>query len=493
MLKFLLMAICFKVAKSSLTLPEQNDAHIKNCLQHVIETIVSSDTSILFVYYKDAFDTMPNVIKNPYVNIEISKRKFFNKTKYIFYKDLVVFNFWEVDFFNSDFYNVLWNMETLAHRKFLIVLRVITKRVIEALRVLWVFQIIDVVVLGYNLETGRIILYTADLRHPAHECGDFPDADYIKQGRCSTAKSIPKSPKVLEKYHNCKITYYYKYKSDLNKFTNELTYLTWFILENIEKNLNITIESKMYIKYCSNDFISLHIDLLKRCRNEYHSCSSPFLIQDYVWLVPPPKITAFLSNLMRVLTVPQYRYSLKTVEELASSEKSIIVSEEVYDLFDYEYEEDENEENIYYKIKEKLLPYADYEYKKLMKNKGTFKNYTALTTTIDADSLVAEYNLKTHNIIDSSITGPGMYSLFVSSRPYVKISAHKIVTILIESGLIDYQRKLYKNMNNRNANFTKKENIIVTMNHLYPVFIIWGIGMVLATVVFFLERLVRRK
>ncbi|KAF5280819.1 hypothetical protein FQA39_LY17966 [Lamprigera yunnana] len=200
--------------------------------------------------------------------------------------------------------------------------------------------------------------------------------------------------------------------------------------------------------------------------------------------------SVFTSNLVRLLTVPQFEAKITSLTELANSQYSILAFEPYYNFFTKQ-----NESRLVIKqIVKKLVYISDEQLSFVMTNKETFKNYATVIMTNDYYTIMAELQTKINTIIDNSISGLEKNTLTGKLGCYTIPSINKVISILLESGLITYQETIYKQkkksldvyMNNIT---TSTDPIVINLTHIYPVFVFLAAGLIIATTVFFLELL----
>ncbi|KAF5299996.1 hypothetical protein FQA39_LY19158 [Lamprigera yunnana] len=137
-----------------------------------------------------------------------------------------------------------------------------------------------------------------------------------------------------------------------------------------------------------------------------------------------------------------------------------------------------------------------------------FRNYNKCTLTYHFNTLFQYANNEKHYITefvlsqivatlnltfsikhrDTAVTKGDHYVLWTSPLRDVD----RVINSLTESGLIENRKVIHKRMHQKN--YTRiyededlPENVVLGMEHVYPIFIFWGGGMFIATVTFVLE------
>ncbi|KAF5287646.1 hypothetical protein FQA39_LY15849 [Lamprigera yunnana] len=104
--------------------------------------------------------------------------------------------------------------------------------------------------------------------------------------------------------------------------------------------------------------------------------------------------------------------------------------------------------------------------------------------------VIQKHNPKFNFIIDSSLLGEEKRIFSTKPGTHFSDNINNIVTILLESGIIDIKRKEYKRyLTNFSYCFHNKldhteEPVVLNLAHVYPIFVYWGFGLIVATVVF---------
>ncbi|KAF5296331.1 hypothetical protein FQA39_LY12548 [Lamprigera yunnana] len=195
-----------------------------------------------------------------------------------------------------------------------------------------------------------------------------------------------------------------------------------------------------------------------------------------------PIQTLITSNLIRLMTVPQYELAINSIEEITASGLPVIVPSRFKDFI---FSHGANDRSpLYNKIKNQILYYQKDDYIKTMEDINIFKNATALTYPEYLNSIPSQTNQQ--YFIDNSLLGTRSYAFAVKPRSLLVPSINKIISMLLESGLLDHTINEFE-ASRRNYTAEVEEKVVLTLTHVYPVFAIWGIGICFATVVFIRE------
>ncbi|KAF5274756.1 hypothetical protein FQA39_LY18712 [Lamprigera yunnana] len=201
--------------------------------------------------------------------------------------------------------------------------------------------------------------------------------------------------------------------------------------------------------------------------------------------------TAFTSNLINLLTRPQYEPGIKTMEDLAFSKLPIIINEKQKSLFT----SDDKSTSIYKKIKSKLMIHSDYDHMHLCSNRTALKRNSFLIEQDYFEVHLQYSKVKIKVVKADSIFGMRYAAIATKKGSYLLLSIDRIINTLVESGLLNYKEELfnrymkkYRKLHDNRVNETE-ENVVLGLTHVYPIFVFWGIGLIFATTVFVAELL----
>ncbi|KAF5296115.1 hypothetical protein FQA39_LY02749 [Lamprigera yunnana] len=195
--------------------------------------------------------------------------------------------------------------------------------------------------------------------------------------------------------------------------------------------------------------------------------------------------TAFTSNLVKILTTPQYHPCMNTVEDIADSNVRIIIFEKQAKLFTRE----DGDDTIYGKIKKKFFNHGFYTHQNCMRNKSVLDEYVVFATLDLFYVYVQIAQIKVQVVMDTSLIGAQHRVLTTKAGSYLYPSVKNVVTALTESGVIQReQNKFQKHIKEKIGNLydnqmdePNEEPIVLSMEHVFPVFVFWGVGLIIAT------------
>ncbi|KAF5304153.1 hypothetical protein FQA39_LY01938 [Lamprigera yunnana] len=202
--------------------------------------------------------------------------------------------------------------------------------------------------------------------------------------------------------------------------------------------------------------------------------------------------TLFTSNLIRLLTVPQPDHSITSIEELSESQLPILTHKKMYIVF----KDKEENDSIYNKLKNKLIVVNESYILDCIHNTEILRNSSILISKVDLDIIIIKNQIKLHYITDVNfLQHITMSSLVSNPGSYLFVPIKKILSILLESGILDYEQRNYENrMKNYSFYYNDyaigEEKKVLEMEHVYPIFVYWGIGLIISIVVFILEILI---
>ncbi|KAF5277515.1 hypothetical protein FQA39_LY18483 [Lamprigera yunnana] len=131
------------------------------------------------------------------------------------------------------------------------------------------------------------------------------------------------------------------------------------------------------------------------------------------------------------------------------------------------------------------------EWKKSHINLQLLENSSILTGIMNIYSLVKEFQRKIYFIPDETLIRSELMTFGTRPSSYLIQDVNKVISSLRESGLLDYQRLIYKRTQKDYIKYHEqphsRENVVLGMKHVFPIFLFWGAGMVIATVAFVLE------
>ncbi|KAF5287645.1 hypothetical protein FQA39_LY15848 [Lamprigera yunnana] len=151
---------------------------------------------------------------------------------------------------------------------------------------------------------------------------------------------------------------------------------------------------------------------------------------------------------------------------------------------------------LYNKLTEKFRPSSNKDCMSALMNKTILEHNSVFLLFDVLYDVIQKHNPKFNFIIDSSLLGEEKRIFSTKPGTHFSDNINNIVTILLESGIMDIKRKEYKRyLTNFSYCFHNKpddaeEPVVLSLVHVYPVFVYWGFGLIVATVVFMGELVV---
>ncbi|KAF5304120.1 hypothetical protein FQA39_LY01905 [Lamprigera yunnana] len=558
MVTLLLIMLCFKIVNLELIVPKEKD-DLKQCVHNLIGNISNGYRTVLF-YSDNSYDYgFYNSTEISFMNMD-ARKNIYNYTNYRMGKEVIVLSISRtkqfVKYIKTMYEVGLWSYKSTRIRRFIIILPFKEQWQLRdtLFPYLWELQMVDVVLLYHDEK--NIKLYTSDPENPANECG--VEAKFMIWYECNQVEKI-KFPKFWRNHKNCDLIYWNQQQIQRIQYINEMFFKAFFVLETARQRLNFTIvESKKrnITKVHSLPFVSNGLIWIVPAPNIIHALEVfKIIFKQIVWILIlvsfifvsivwwsvskckqhisfvaslldiysatlfgsinriPPFLslrliftayvlytvhiqTAFTSNLIPLLTIPQYDHSITSLKELAQSQLPILTHAKMYLVFNQKEKYDCTYENL----KNKVVVVNQSYILDCITNKEILRNSSILITKLDLDIIIKMKGVKSHYIKDEKfLQYLTMSSLVSNPGSYLFTPIKKILSILLESGIMDYQQRNYenqmKNYSSYYADDTKlidEENVVLTMEHVYPIFVYWGIGLIISIVVFILEILIYR-
>ncbi|KAF5272750.1 hypothetical protein FQA39_LY07777 [Lamprigera yunnana] len=436
MFKLLLSVLLFQTVLSALVVPEQKRS-LKVCVNKILTRFIANDAIVLYMYNTSGNAPPPHPIMNPIINFDVGKYHFQMRGTFKLYSDVVIIDASSSDSF-EDTWNILFESEimifsTLHNIKFIIILPITEiSYVHEVLRNLWTFDIVNIFFILYNfkLKNDMTLLITGDPLDPRNRCGS--KGGHLTGQSC---ENVSKSPllEMSKNYRNCRMIYLHHGKLEEARIRSLSAFASLYILDIIHKVINITIVPER-----------IYDDNIKIIR-----------------------------------------------QQLADFNISIIMTEGMASFF----KDDDKEYTLYNKIKRKMILLSDDEYTDTMIDNSvvTPKNYATMISRNDLYQIISAFNMKFQYFADNSLFGKVSFILSPNTGSSIFHPINKITTTLLESGLIDFEVTKFERAMKNNSNYdnsvdsTVEDKVVLTLSHVYPIFVFWGAGIIISTVVFFAE------
>ncbi|KAF5300313.1 hypothetical protein FQA39_LY11170 [Lamprigera yunnana] len=178
---------------------------------------------------------------------------------------------------------------------------------------------------------------------------------------------------------------------------------------------------------------------------------------------------AFKTNLAKLLTADQYNNEIKTLEDLVDSDIAVCTHQSI---IAYSFNEIIEEDTIYTKIREKILPiqndkdildYINCTYLLLLQDVHALKDYSS--------------GYKFNYFINNRLTGDVKYRFIFFRYNYLSDRLNNFIQCFVENGISEHiisenNRKRYGYGKQKEE---KPEPNVLTMHHAYGIFVIWAI------------------
>uniref|UniRef100_A0A1Y1JXY4 Ionotropic glutamate receptor C-terminal domain-containing protein n=1 Tax=Photinus pyralis TaxID=7054 RepID=A0A1Y1JXY4_PHOPY len=197
---------------------------------------------------------------------------------------------------------------------------------------------------------------------------------------------------------------------------------------------------------------------------------------------------AFTSRWIELLTVPQYEFQIKTLQQLADANLPIYV----FSAFQrYQFSRTDTNNDLYEKLQQLLIPCRtpDALGKGIM-NVHDYRNCAAIATYQDLTTIQMRMKDKIDvgKIEDNSITGAHHIKFAYKPNYYFAVHIGTFLQTLVESGIgpkqfNEFETEYFKNDIVEEA----PDTVVLTLGHLYFAFCLLGLGLAIALVVFLVE------
>ncbi|KAK4872320.1 hypothetical protein RN001_014349 [Aquatica leii] len=196
--------------------------------------------------------------------------------------------------------------------------------------------------------------------------------------------------------------------------------------------------------------------------------------------------TAFTSNLINILTVPQYEKRISTLEELSNSNVSIHIPIPLYNIY---FSNNRSNYSLYTKIRNKLSINTNFFLNSSYRQGKHDVCYFFKKAEGELEQIAI--NRKHFVITDNALTSNYQVVLSAIYGSYILKTVDLVMNMLIESGIygkivqnIEMQRK--HNVETVFKHETE-DKIVLTVNHLIFVFLLWITGATIAVLIFLTE------
>ncbi|XP_031334070.1 uncharacterized protein LOC116175517 [Photinus pyralis] len=202
----------------------------------------------------------------------------------------------------------------------------------------------------------------------------------------------------------------------------------------------------------------------------------------------------FTSNLINILTKPQYEFQISNLKQLADSNLPIYGHA---NFLKSQFNNDNVIEcKLYRKLKESTFPATNIDqFIAVHLNLANHRNCAVVETEDYTFKLHQLWNInqKIYKIVDNSITGELVWRLQHYPNHYFSVYFERFIASITESGI---GSKMYKDMKEdymKTPRVEDDEKVVLTLRHLCFAFAFLGFGLLLSTAVFFIELAIARR
>ncbi|KAF5275762.1 hypothetical protein FQA39_LY18630 [Lamprigera yunnana] len=553
-MRFLVVLSYLTIVTCYLTITDKT-LNAKKCVKDVLKS-VGTKTTVVYVYEKVFEDILPEKLEHPLLTIDISK-KIHPNSKYKIYNEIVILNLKNTSLIMKYLgvleKNELWNLKSSFRRRYLIVCP--SKNASELKDIFTYFYksyIIDVIVMAHDLN-GNTKMFTWDPYHPSNKCGT--EFNMKTHSSCSLFKL--NANRKMQQFNKCNFTFAYDSIRQTDRKRTRIAYVTGFILDEVSKNMNVTVILNRGPS--SRGELCVRLSYLEICQS-ITSCTAPFERAIYYWTVPQRKLIDplevfkivfktdvwiliiltfvltsviwwfigwctqkvnftsallkvysltifsamdkvpsilsrfFTSNLIKLLTNVHYEPAIETLEQLAQSDLPILMYAASIGIFHNK----ERNDSLYMKIANKTHGISWDGYMKSLFDETILEYNSVFVQAELLQEMIIKHNIKMRVISDDTLLGANKYMFGTNIGFHLIKPVEKIVSTLLEAGLIDFKasefnrfmEKFEYKYKGESKNYGNSSNPkVLSLTHVYPIFVIWGMGLICATAVFIMEHI----
>ncbi|KAF5284707.1 hypothetical protein FQR65_LT13443 [Abscondita terminalis] len=199
--------------------------------------------------------------------------------------------------------------------------------------------------------------------------------------------------------------------------------------------------------------------------------------------------TAITSKLIEVLTIPQYESTIKTLIELSECNNTILTSEFHYGAY---FKNNELKSELYNRIKKKLEVMSAHDFSRTLIKFETYQDKVVLVTNSELEVLTMSFFINFYTIEEYNFF-PKLERVFAGrSSCYMLKTIDVLIKQLFESGMLTHYVKNVEYNKQSNKVRSLDDPKVMTLQHLYVVFVFWLIGLSLSAVEMIFELLYAR-
>ncbi|KAK4873610.1 hypothetical protein RN001_012970 [Aquatica leii] len=196
--------------------------------------------------------------------------------------------------------------------------------------------------------------------------------------------------------------------------------------------------------------------------------------------------TIYTSNLIRIFTNPPYEDPIKNFEDLSNSDLPIYCGGTIKMFLK---ENTVHEVDLSNKILSKLMVSNDTTY---IEEGVRFRNCAYVMYEEDLLLCKTDDLLLMKKMVDNRLTGKRNHPFFVRKGSFFLEVVNRVIAIGVESGILDKAREKVRFQVSKlitvNENMDDSDPVVLTMEHVYVVFVLWIVGMIISIIAFCFER-----
>ncbi|KAF5296395.1 hypothetical protein FQA39_LY12514 [Lamprigera yunnana] len=169
MFLLLVITLVFDLGNFALIPVTKQDNSVRSCIKRIIDVYADNATTVLSIYGDfTRGNFLPHPMQVPMINIDVNQKVY--NLNYQPRRELVI-----IDPFGYDFDEIrilgFWNDADLSKRKFVFVIDVISRPILDLLRYLWRIDIIDIIFLVNKSRSSFTEVVVGNKFHPSNKCG----------------------------------------------------------------------------------------------------------------------------------------------------------------------------------------------------------------------------------------------------------------------------------------------------------------------------------
>ncbi|KAF5286766.1 hypothetical protein FQA39_LY04189 [Lamprigera yunnana] len=186
----------------------------------------------------------------------------------------------------------------------------------------------------------------------------------------------------------------------------------------------------------------------------------------------------FTSNLIKLLTNVHYEPAIETLEQLAQSDLPILMYAGSIGIFHNK----ERNDSLYMKIANKTHGISWDGYMKSLFDETILEYNSVFVQAELLQEMIIKHNIKMRVISDDTLLGANKYMFGTNIGFHLIKPVEKIVSTLLEAGLIDFKasefnrfmEKFEYKYKGESKNYGNSSNPkVLSLTHVYPIFVIW--------------------